>query len=131
MDILIACLVTAVVFLGLDAIWLKTFIGPYFRERIGHLMRDDPLIGVAGGFYFVYALGIVWFAVIPALNAGEVTPALINGAFLGLLGYGTYEATSMAIMKDWKMEMLVVDIAWGIFVSAISAAAGFYAAGLF
>ena len=131
MDILIACIVTAVVFLGLDAIWLKTFIGPFFRERIGHLMRDDPKIGVAGGFYFIYALGIVWFAVIPAMNAGEVTPALINGAFLGLLGYGTYEATSMSIMKDWKWSMLIVDILWGMAVSAVAAAAGFYAVGLF
>ena len=131
MEILIACVATAVVFLGLDAIWLKTFIGPFFRERIGHLMREDPLMGVAGGFYFVYALGIVWFAVVPALNAGEVAPALLNGAFLGLLGYGTYEATSMSIMKDWKWSMLIIDTAWGIAVSAVSAAAGFYAVGLF
>ena len=130
MEILIACVATAVVFLGLDAIWLKTFIGPFFRERIGHLMREDPLMGVAGGFYFVYALGIVWFAVVPALNAGEVAPALLNGAFLGLLGYGTYEATSMSIMKDWKWSMLIIDTAWGIAVSAVSAAAGFYAVGL-
>jgi len=131
MDILIACIVTAVVFLGLDAIWLKTFIGPFFREHIGHLMREEPLIGVAGGFYFIYALGIVWFAVIPAMNAGEVTPALVNGAFLGLLGYGTYEATSMSIMKDWKWSMLIVDILWGMAVSAVAAAAGFFAVGLF
>lgn len=131
MEILIACIATAVVFLGLDAIWLKTFIGPFFRKRIGHLMRDDPLLGVAGGFYLIYALGIVWFAVLPALDAGVVTPALYNGAFLGLLGYGTYEATSLSIMKDWRWSMLAVDIAWGIVVSAVSAAAGFYAVGLF
>jgi len=131
MDLIIACITTAVVFLGLDAIWLKTFIGPFFRERIGHMMRDDPKIGVAAGFYFIYALGIVYFAVVPALDAGFVTPALINGAFLGLLGYGTYEATSMSIMKDWRWSMLIVDILWGMAVSAVSAAAGFYAVGLF
>lgn len=130
MEILIACIVTAVVFLGLDAIWLKTFIGPFFRDRIGHLMREDPLLGVAGGFYLVYALGIVYFAVMPALAAGSVSTALFNGAFLGLLGYGTYEATSMSIMKDWQWPMLIVDIVWGVAVSAVSAAAGFYAAGL-
>lgn len=130
MEILIACIVTAVVFLGLDAIWLKTFIGPFFRDRIGHLMREDPLLGVAGGFYLVYALGIVYFAVMPALAAESVSTALFNGAFLGLLGYGTYEATSMSIMKDWQWPMLIVDIVWGVAVSAVSAAAGFYAAGL-
>ena len=51
-----------------------------------------------------------------------------NGAFLGLLGYGTYEATSMSIMKDWQWDMLILDVAWGTGVCAVSAAAGYFAA---
>lgn len=123
-----AFLATAVVFLGLDAIWLKTVIGPFFRERIGHLMREDPYLGVAAGFYTFFAAGIVYFAVIPALNSGSLKLALFNGAFIGLLGYGTYEATSMSIMKDWQWDMLVLDIAWGTGVCAVAAAAGYWAA---
>lgn len=125
---IIAVLVTTIVFLGLDAIWLKAVIGPFFRERIGHLMLEDPKLGVAAGFYIFYAIGIVYFAVMPGLAAGDIRLALFNGAFLGLIGYGTYEFTSMAIMKEWQWSMLTLDVGWGIFVSAAAAAAGFYAA---
>ncbi len=125
---LIAILVTTVVFLGLDAVWLKTVIGPFFRDRIGHLMLEDPKLGVAAGFYIFYAIGIVYFAVMPGLAAGDIRLALFNGAFLGLIGYGTYEFTSMAIMKEWQWSMLTLDVGWGIFVSAVSAAAGYAAA---
>ena len=128
MQTIVAAIATIVVFLGLDAIWLKTFIGPFFEERIGHMMREEPLLGVAAGFYVIFAIGIVYFAVMPALAAGSLWLAVINGAFLGFLAYGTYEATSMAIMKDWQYSMLVVDIAWGTFVCAVSAAAGYLAA---
>lgn len=128
MQTLAAIAATAIVFLGLDAIWLKTVIGPFFRERIGHLMREDPQLGVAAGFYFVFALGIVYFAVNPALAKGSLSLAVMNGAFIGLLGYGTYEATSMSIMKDWRLDMLILDICWGIGVCAVSAAAGYLAA---
>ena len=128
MQTLVAVITTAVVFLGLDAIWLKTVIGPFFRERIGGLMREDPLLGVAAGFYFVFALGIVYFAVQPALNSQNFWLAVFNGAFLGLLGYGTYEATSMSIMKDWQWDMLILDVAWGTGVCAVSAALAYLAA---
>jgi len=128
MQTIVATLTTAIVFLGLDAIWLKMFIGPFFRERIGNLMREDPLLGVAGGFYAFFAIGIVYFAVNPALTSQSLWLAVFNGAFLGLLGYGTYEATSMSIMKDWRWDMLIVDIAWGTVVCAVAAAAGYLAA---
>jgi len=128
MQTLAAIIATTVVFLGLDAIWLKTVIGPFFRERIGGLMREDPLLGVAAGFYAIFALGIVYFAVLPGLNNQSLWLAVFNGAFLGLLGYGTYEATSMSIMKDWRWDMLILDVCWGTGVCAVSAAAGYFAA---
>ncbi len=128
MQSIVAFIATAAVFLGLDAIWLKTVIGPFFRERIGHIMREDPYLGVAAGFYTFFAMGIVYFAVMPALNSGSLKLALFNGAFIGLIGYGTYEATSMSIMKDWRWDMLILDVAWGVSVCAVSAAAGYLAA---
>lgn len=128
LSLIIAALVTTIVFLGLDFVWLKTTIGPFFRNRIGHMMREDPKIGIAAGFYVFFALGAVYFAVYPAIQAEDMTLALFNGALLGLIGYGTYEATSMAIMKDWTYGMVALDVGWGVFVTAIASAAGYWAA---
>jgi len=123
-----AALATIVTFLIIDAIWLKLFVGPFFRERIGHLMREEPMLAVAAGFYLCFALGAVYFAVIPALNGGGLSLALINGALLGFLAYGTFEATNMTILKDYQWSLVIVDTAWGAFVTALSSAAGYLAA---
>ena len=129
MQTLAAIVVTTVVFLGLDAIWLKTVIGPFFRERIGGLMREDPLLGHRGWLLCDLSPSASSISrCSPALNSGNLWLAVFNGAFLGLLGYGTYEATSMSIMKDWQWDMLILDVAWGTGVCAVSAAAGYFAA---
>lgn len=103
-------------------------MGPFFHERIGHIMRAEPMLDVAAGFYFCFAMGIVYFAVIPALNGGGLGVAVLNGTLLGLLAYGTFEATSMAIPRDHQWSLVVGDTLWGGFVTALSSLAGFWAA---
>mgnify|MGYP000226989539 CR=1 FL=1 len=66
-----AVIVTTIVFLGLDAVCLKAVIGPFVEARIGHLMRPDPLLGIAAGFYAFFAVGIVYFAVMPGPSVVE------------------------------------------------------------
>jgi uncharacterized membrane protein len=53
-----------------------------------------------------------------------VSQAVLNGAFLGALAYGTYEFTNYATLKDWHPEMVAVDLAWGTALTAVAAAAG-------
>ena len=52
----------------------------------------------------------------------------MNGAILGLVVFGAYEFTSWAIMRDWHPRMVVVDLAWGTAVTALSAWGGVAAA---
>lgn len=125
--IVVACIATLATFLIADAIWLKAFVGPFFRERIGHLMRDDPKLEVAAVFYLLFGLGAVYFAVIPALKGGGGDLAIINGALLGFLAYGTFEATNMTIMKDYQWSLVVADTLWGALVTGLSSWAGYLA----
>jgi uncharacterized membrane protein len=53
--------------------------------------------------------------------------AALNGAIIGFLAYGTYEATNLATLKGWSYEMLVVDVAWGMTLTAMTAVVGFLA----
>jgi uncharacterized membrane protein len=73
----------------------------------------------------------VYFAVLPGLRAGSIVTALVNGAVLGFVAYMTFDLTSLAILKVWSAKLSLIDISWGAFVSAISAAAGFAAAARF
>lgn len=121
----VAYAATAVVFFGIDFLWLSTISTNFYRSRIGGLLLDQPNFAVAGLFYLVYVAGIVHFAVTPAHNSASWSTALINGALLGLVAYGTYDMTNLATLKNWSVTVSVVDMAWGIFLTATAATVGY------
>lgn len=115
----LACLVT---FLILDGLWLGLISREIYNKWIGHLMTDNILWGVALGFYLLYVIGIVYFAVLPAASLSR---AALNGALLGILCYATYDLTNWATLKDWPWEMVMTDIIWGMLITSICAAVGY------
>lgn len=125
MQYIVAYVSTAIVFLGLDFLWLGFVARTRYRDWIGALMRDEINMAAAGAFYLVYVVGLVIFAVAPALKSGSWQTALVYGALFGLFAYGTYEMTNFATLKGWPVAMVVVDMAWGTALSAAAAAAGY------
>ena len=121
-------LVSALAFLVIDAIWLATVMRPIFERHIGPLLRENILWAPAAGFYLVYIVGIIYFATLPGLKSGGIPLALFNGAALGFLAYGTYEATNMSTIKGWSWTMVTVDTLWGMALTAAVAAIGVWAA---
>ena len=123
-QILIAYPATALVFLGLDAIWLTTMADRLYRPSLGKLMleRFEPLPAVA--FYAVYLVGVIVFAVAPGLEARRWTIALGLGALLGLVAYATYDLTNQATLRDWPWRVTLADLCWGTFVTGVAAALG-------
>jgi len=121
----ISYVATAIVFLGLDFFWL-TGSSKFYRSRIGELLLDRPNFIAAAAFYLIYVTGVSYFAVMPAVNSGRWTIALVSGALLGLVAFGTYDMTNMATIKGWSLEVSLVDMAWGVFISTASALAGYF-----
>ncbi len=120
-----AYIATAVVFFLLDYVWLTRLAGPFYRSQIGSMMLDQPRLGVAALFYILYVAGIVVFAVVPALRAESLATTLLLGALLGCIAYGTYDITNYATLRGWPVAVLLVDIAWGTALTAVSAGAGY------
>ena len=131
MTYVIAYISTAVVFFALDYLWLTRVAIGFYREHIGTLLLSPPNFAAAGIFYLFYVIGLVYFAVMPAVSAGTVLTAAFNGALLGLLAYGTYDMTNLATLKGWSLQVSLVDMAWGAFLSATASAAGYYAVSRF
>ena len=118
---------TALAFFIIDFVWLSVMANSFYRQRIGHLMADDMNMAAAGGFYLLYVVGVVAFAVMPALQSESWKMALVLGGLLGLIAYGTYDMTNLATLRDWPVSMAVVDMAWGTGLTAVSALAGYFA----
>jgi len=116
--------VTAFIFLALDAVMLTLVMKPLFTRHLGDIMRDSPMLAPAGLFYLAYVAGLVFLVSLPALRDADPTRAALHGAIIGAMAYGTYEFTSMSIMKDWSWAMVATDTTWGAVLTGFSAWAG-------
>ena len=112
----------------LDLVWLRFAAKAIFEPAVGSLLAEHPNMAAAATFYVLYILGIMVFATAPALRGGGGSGALVMGAAFGFFAYMTYDLTNMATLKLWPLHLAALDIAWGTFVTAVAATAG-YAAG--
>lgn len=126
--IFIAYLATGIAFLIVDAIWLSTMADMLYRPLLGDKLAPQFHLAPAVIFYLIYVAGIVFFAVMPAVEGGGLGKAALNGAVLGLVAYATYDLTNQATLRDWPLSITLADIPWGAFVTAIGASAGFLVA---
>jgi uncharacterized membrane protein len=108
-----------------DIIWLGILMKDYFQNKLGHLMMDEVNMNVAALFYLTYAIGIVVFAVKPAIEKQSIKPTFIYGGLFGFLAYGTYDFTNWATLRDWPADMTLVDLSWGIIITALVGAASY------
>lgn len=117
-----AAIVTA---MALDALWFGLVARRFYRRHVGEMMAEHYGWPAAVAFYVLFGGGLLYFCVDPALRAGSAASAVLNGAALGLLVYGTYDLTNLAILKHWDTRLAALDVTWGVFFSAASAAAAY------
>lgn len=122
--IVVAYLAMLVVLVCVDLVWLGVVAKPVYQQAIGHLMAAKPFLPAAVVFYLIYPVGLLVFAIAPDGIAQTWTSALTKAAMFGFFAYATYELTSLAVMRDWPVGIVVVDIAWGTALSALAAVAG-------
>ena len=126
--VVVAYITTLVVFLGLDFIWLTVMTPRLYQPDIGPLMAAQPNMVAAILFYGLFIVGLVVFAILPALERGGLRRAASLAALFGLLAYATYDLTNLATLRGFTVRLTVADMIWGAVVSAVAASAGYAAA---
>jgi uncharacterized membrane protein len=117
-DFLKVYLVTVPVFFVIDLLWLGVIAKDIYQKYIGHLMRSATNWPVALLFYLLFIVGLVIFVIYPAIQRGSWTYALVYGAMFGFFTYMTFDLTSLAVLKDWPWQIVIVDIIWGVVLSS-------------
>ena len=107
-----------VLFLVLDGLWLGLAAKDLYAREVGSLLLEVPRVLPALLFYLGYPVGVVWMTGGPGVGTRT---ALLRGAVLGLLVYGTYDLTNLAVLKGWNELITVVDIIWGTSLTAVVA----------
>lgn len=118
---IILWVVAAVLFLAIDMVWLLWLGRGFYVGEIGDLLRQSPNMGAAGAFYVLYVTGLMVMVVWPAVQGASLGQAVLHGAILGLVAYGTYDLTNLAVMKGFTARIAMIDLAWGTVLTAVVA----------
>jgi uncharacterized membrane protein len=114
--------ITALIAFGaIDAIWLSLMGPALYRPTLGDILLADLRVAPAIAFYSIYPVGLLVFAVLPALKSGSAVSAIGLAALFGAIAYATYDLTNFATLRNWTLQITVLDIAYGAAASAFAA----------
>ena len=123
-----AYIITGIAFALIDSVWLRNAYTKLYLPEIGEmLMKGGFRLGPAIAFYLLYILGMMIFAVGPAMAAGRWQVALLQGAMFGFFCYMTYDLTNMATLKQWSLKVTILDMIWGTLLTGSASAVGYLA----
>ena len=128
---LLATLITSIVFLIVDVIWLSFATKSFYRPLLGDLIigpSEKPVLWAAALFYILYVVGVAVVVIQPCIHDSSILKSIYIGFIFGLVAYGTYNLTNMAVLKGWSPTVVFVDMFWGGSLTAFSAGTGLFVA---
>src|SRR4051812_15309835 len=97
----------------LDALWLGVLARDFYRDAIGPLMAEPLRWAPALVFYVGYPAALVALALYPA--GQPLAQQIARAVLVGLVGYGVYDLSNLATLRQWPLRLALVDTAWGVF----------------
>jgi uncharacterized membrane protein len=119
----IAALIT---FLAADMVWLGIMASRFYKPALGDIAVAGANLPPAIVFYVIYPIGLVIFAITPALKSGSIMTAATYGALFGYFTYATYDLSNYATLRNWTLELTLVDMAWGTILGAVTSVVAFW-----
>ena len=111
-------LISIVVFLLIDLVWLGIISKNLYKNYLGHLMAPSVNWTAALIFYLLFIAGLVFFVINPAIEKESIIFAVVAGGFFGLITYATFDLTNLATIKDWPLSITIIDLIWGTILNA-------------
>lgn len=112
-------------FFLIDMLWLGVIAKDFYQEKLVSFL--GPVNWTAAiVFYLIFIVGILIFAVAPALESQSWQKALVLGALFGFFTYATYDLTNLATLREWPLTVTLVDMVWGAVLSGSVATVSFF-----
>jgi len=125
-------IVLAVIILALDSVFLYLAKDIFARQVM--LVQGTAIkvnIPSAAACYLLIVLGLYFFVlrhiIVPnatsaaaAIQTMRLSDGIKAAFFLGILVYGVYETTTLAILRNWSPMTAVIDTTWGGTLFALS-----------
>lgn len=101
-----------------DALWILVLAKKFYADQMGFLFSKNINLVPVAFFYPLYALGILFLVVMPAVSSTSWIEALWRGALLGIVAYGAYDLTNHATISNWPLSMTLIDMLWGMVLTS-------------
>ena len=117
---------TVPLFFIIDLIWLGVVAKGFYQKNLKYILSPNVNWTAAIIFYLIYIVGILIFAVVPAVTKDSLRYAVLWGALFGFFTYATYDLTNLALLKDWPLKIVFVDILWGVVLCSTVAVLSYF-----
>ena len=117
----------AALFVAIDSLYLFSFGVKMFQSALGDVMANEINVSAGVLFYLLFPVGLLIFAVMPAMAQDRWGVALVQGALFGFFAYATYDLTNLATIRNWTWGIALVDVAWGTFLGGLASTLAFLA----
>jgi uncharacterized membrane protein len=113
--------VALIAFTVLDFAWLGFVVKDFNMRQLADIGRIESgefkiLYIPAGLTYLLMAIAVSFF-VLPRIDATATWwQTFLLGALMGLIVYGVFDLTNLAILKNYPLPFVFADIAWGCFI---------------
>jgi uncharacterized membrane protein len=126
MKYLYSYIATLIPLIILDALWILVLAKDFYASKMGFLFQQPVKMTPIFVFYPLYAVVVALLSVTPALTSSSWSEALWRGALLGLAAYSAYDLTNQATIAGWPLSMTIVDVLWGVVVTALTSVIAFW-----
>jgi uncharacterized membrane protein len=116
------------VFFAVDMAWLVLVARSFYKKHLGYIMAPTVNWVPAIIFYLLFIVGILVFVVLPGVKENSLQSTILKALLFGLITYATYDLTNLATINQWPLAVTLVDLIWGMVLSAIVSITGFYVA---
>ena len=100
-------LLSALLLISIDAIYLYS-IKNIFAKHISSIQGSPLQMNIYGAVicYIFLVFGLNYFI----LNSNK---SVMDAFILGIVIYGVYETTNLALFKKWPTYIVIIDTIWG------------------
>lgn len=120
MNLIKSFIVTFSVFMVIDLLWLGVVAQKLYQKYLGFIMTPNINWIAAVVFYIIFVIGMLYFAILPALEEMSLQKAILNGMIYGFITYATYDLTNLATLKDWPLTITIIDMIWGTTLAGLT-----------
>ena len=114
-NIMYSFILSAVILFILDGLFLTFIAGPIFKLQIANVQSSPLKLNITGTIlsYVFLIFGLNYFII---SKRRSVTDAFL----LGITVYGVYETTTLALLKKWHIQTVLIDTFWGGILFALT-----------